>query len=284
MSFRRLGLLLALPTMVGLSLAACGTEDDAAPGPSPGGSGPTAGNGGTDETGGTGGNGASGGNPEGGMGGSDEPGLGGAGGDSAGGAGGDSAGGSGGDAAGAGGEGGAAPVGCHTILQAFDSDPAGAMGTYLTPETGPVQSSTVVWNSNEGVTLKGAGQLNATFGASGEQAQLSLYFTNAVWTCTTKMHAKVKLVATALNHVNGVTLNINTANWTRYSSKFTSTATWTTDTWYSIELPFASADYMDPANTLPDFNNIQAIGVMIQTKSDVTPIPTTLYVDDVWVE
>ena len=294
MSFRRLSLLLALPTVVGLSLAACGTEDDAAPGPSSGGSGPTAGNGGSDETGGTGGNGASGGTePAGGMGGSDEPGPGpgGAGGDSAGGAGGDSAGGAGGDGPGAGGEGGAAPVVCHNILQAFDTDPGGSMGKYLTPSTGPVQSSTVEWNSDEGVIAKGAGKLNATFGALSEQAQLSIYFPSGTkWaTCNTKMHAKVKVLSTGadLSYLNGISLSINSGNATsgRYSSQFVSTATWMMDTWYELELPFATANYQNPANTLPDFNDVNSMGVMLQTKSTgTTPVPTTLYVDDVWVE
>ena len=294
MSFRRLGLLLALPTMVGLSLAACGTEDDAASGPS-GGNGQTAGSGGTDETGGTdtGGNGASGGtNPEGGMGGREEPGPGGAGGDSAGGAGGDSAGGAGGDSAsGAGGEGGApGPVACHNILQAFDTDPGGSMGKYLTPSTGPVQSSTVEWDSTQGVVAVGAGKLNATFGAFSEQAQLSIYFPAAThWpTCNTKMHAKVKLFsAVDLSHVNGVSLSINSGNATsgRYSSQFVSTATWMMDTWYELELPFATASYQNPANTLPDFNDVNSMGVMIHTKTaGTTPVLTTLYVDDVWVE
>jgi len=163
------------------------------------------------------------------------------------------------------------------------------MGKYVTPEApavSPVQSSTVEWVSTaEGVAAPGAGKLNATFGAAGEQAQLSLYFTHAVWTCQTKMHAKVKLVsAVDLSHVSGITLNINSGNWTRYSSQFTGISGWAMDTSYSIELPFATANYQSPANTLPDFNDVQAIGVMVQTKSDVTPVPTTLYVDDVWVE
>ncbi|HEX2673751.1 MAG TPA: hypothetical protein VHM25_22890 [Polyangiaceae bacterium] len=293
MSFRRLSLLLALPTVVGLSLAACGTEDDAASGPPSGGSGPTAGSGGSEETGGgTGGNGASGGtNPEGGMGGSDEPGPGGAGGDSAGGAGagGDSAGGAGGDSPGAGGEGGApGPVVCHNILQAFDTNPGGSMGKYLTPSTGPVQSSTVEWSSTEGVIAAGAGKLNATFGALGEQAQLSIYFpAGTQWpTCNTKMHAKVKIIsAVDLSHLNGIALNINSGTGSRYSSQFVSTATWMMDTWYELELPFATANYQNPANTLPDFTDVNSMGVMLQTKSAGNPpVATTLYVDDVWVE
>src|SRR6478609_4893014 len=163
MSFHRLGFLLTLPTVVGLSLAACGTEDDAAPPPATGGTGASGGseeNGGTGETGGTG---ATGGmmNPEGGMGGHVEPGQAGAGGDSAGGAagaGGDGPGSAGDGNAGAGGEGGQAPVACHTILANFDTDPGGAMGTYLTPDGAPVQSSTVAWSSTEGVLAKGAGK------------------------------------------------------------------------------------------------------------------------------
>lgn len=297
MSSRRLGLLLALPVMVGLSITACGTEDDAAPsGPPQGGSSPTAGSGGKAEEAGNGGTAASAGaSAEGGMGGYVEPSAGGAGADSAGGTGGESAGGEGpgtagdGNWAGEGGEGGASgasgPVACHTILSGFDSDPGEAMGKYLTPETGPVQSSTVEWSSSDGVAAAGVGKLSATFGAAGEQAQLGLYFNHASWTCQKKMHAMVKLVsAVDLSHVKGITLNINSANWTRYSSQFTSTTTWTIGTWYAIELPFATANYMDPANTLPDFNDVQAIGVMVQTKSDVTPVATTLYVDDVWIE
>lgn len=298
MSFRRLGLLLALPTAVGLSLAACGTEDDAAPGLSEGGSKPTAGSGGTNETGGTGGSGATGGsmNTEGGMGGTDEPGPGGAGGDSAGGAG--NAAGAGGDgpsaagagnSPGAGGEGGApGPSACHTVIANFDTDP-GNIGRFVDPNTGPVTSSSVEWTSAEGDPVAGAGKLNATFGAFSEKAQLSLYLpVGTHWTCTTKLHARVKLVAASnIAHINGINFTINTGDNTatrRYALQFTSTTGWTMGMWYSIELPFATAQ-QNPANTPPDFNDVNTIGVMALAKSDgLTPVTTTLYVDDIWVE
>src|SRR6478752_44860 len=172
MSLRRLGLLLALPTMVGLSLAACGTEDDAAPGPGPsGGSGATAGSGGSGETGGTSGSGATGGNlPEAGMGGEPDPGPGGAGGDSSGGAGGDSAAGTGGDSAagaggdgnyaGSGGEGGEGVAPCHVVIQNFTTNPGGGMGLYVGNQTGPVKDeSKVEYSSTEGAAAAGSGKL-----------------------------------------------------------------------------------------------------------------------------
>jgi len=293
MTLRRLGLLLALPTVVGLSLAACGTEDDAAPGPS-GGTGATAGTGGTGANGGTGATGAEAGtdNGEGGMGGvpGPGPGPGGAGGDSSAGAGGDGPGiGGDGNLSGAGGEGGQAPVppvACNVIIQNFNADPGGAMGRYVTPETGPVQSSTVEWSSTEGVTAPGAGKLNATFGALGEQAQLSLY-PSAVLPCVTKLHAKVMLIGADLTAINGLSVSINSGSGTdnRYSAQFASTATWVSNTWYAVELPFATAGYQNPVNTLPDFAHVTGLGFMVQTKTTGTvPVPVTLYVDDVWVE
>ncbi|HYP75193.1 MAG TPA: hypothetical protein VER12_04545 [Polyangiaceae bacterium] len=284
--------------MVGLSLAACGTEDDAAPGPS-GGTGANAGEGANGGAAANGGSGAVGGMAaEGGMAGS-EPGpgpgpgpggAGGSGGDGASGEGGDGPG-SGGDGnlAGAGGEGGQAPLACHTDLFNFTTDPAGSMGKYLTPDTGPVQSSTVEWSSLEGAAAPGAGKLNATFGAAGEQAQLSLYLPKTTWTCTTKLHAKIKIQsATDLSAINGVSLSINSGPYDstgRYSSQFTSTSSFVPDTWYAIELPFATAGYQSPVNTLPDFTDVRSVGVMLQTKATgTTPTPVTLYVDDVWVE
>ena len=164
------------------------------------------------------------------------------------------------------------------------------MGRYVTPSTGPVQSSTVEWNSTEGVIAMGSGKLTATFGALSEQAQLSIYFpTGTKWTtCNTKMHAKVKVhSAVDLSHLNGISLSINSGNATsgRYSSQLVSTTTWLMDTWYELELPFATANYQNPANTLPDFNDVNSMGVMLQTKSAGNPpVPTTLYVDDIWVE
>ncbi|HYQ05165.1 MAG TPA: hypothetical protein VER96_41095 [Polyangiaceae bacterium] len=298
MSFHRLGFLLALPTVVGLSLAACGTEDDAAPPPASGGTGAT---GGSDETGGTGeigGTDATGGtNPGGGTGGHIEPGQAGAGGDSAGGAAG--AGGDGpanagtGNSTGEGGEGGGAPVvpqPCHVILANFDTDPGGSMGKYVNPNTGDNATSTVVWTDAEGVTMTGAGQLNANFGAFGDKAQLSIYFPSGTqWTtCKTKLHAKVKLHSTTdIGHVNGVNMNINSGKTTtsHYSLKFTSTTSWTMDTWYPVEFAFASPDYADPAGTLPDFTDVNSIGVMVEAKTvGITPVPVTMYVDDIWLE
>jgi hypothetical protein len=303
MSLRRLGLLLALPTVVGISLSACGTEDDAAPGPVGGsataGAGPTggsSGNGGTAAVGGM--------DAEGGMAGS-EPGPGpgagaggdgGSAGDAAGGAGGDRSGSAGdGNAAGAGGEGGQVPIACHTDLFKFDTDPGGSMDKYLTPATPtagpvpPVQSSTVEWSSTEGVAAPGAGRLNATFGALGEQAQLSLYTPPGTWACRTKLHAKVKLQsATDLSAINGIAFTINSGpydNTGRYSSQFTSTSSFALDTWYAIELPFATANYQNPASTLPEFTDVRSIGIMVQTKTaGTTPTPVTLFVDDIWVE
>ena len=291
MSLRRLGLLLAVPTVVGLSLSACGTEDDAAP--PMGGSGPVAGAGGTGETGGTGATGAEAGEgAEGGTAGSEHGpgGAGGSAGDTAG-AGGDGPGIAGdGNIAGSGGEGGQVALPCHLDLFNFNADPAGAMGKYLTPSAGPVQSSTVEWSSTDGVgTPPGAGKLNATFGALNEQAQLSLYVPAAPWACTTKLHAKIKIQsATDLSAINGVSFSINSGpydNTGRYSAQFTSTSTFALDTWYSIELPFATASYQQPANTLPDFNDVRGVGVQLQTKTTGTvPTPVTLFVDDVWVE
>jgi hypothetical protein len=300
MSLRRLGLLVALPTVVGLSLTACGTEDDAAPGPPAGGSGATAGAGtaGEGATAGNGGTGAvAGGSGASGSAGEAGEGPGGAGGeagDTAGGAGGEAGDGSAGDGnfAGAGGEGGQAPVvpQCPKVIFNLDADPGGSMGKYLTPATGPVQSSTVEWSSTDGIGASGAGKLNATFGAFGEQAQLSLYLAaNTVWTCTTKLHAKVKLQsATDLSAINGIAFSINSGPYDstgRYASQFTSTSTYAVDTWYSIELPFATAGYQSPPNTPPLFTDVRGIGIMVQTKSTgTTPTPVTLFVDDVWVE
>jgi|GEM_PF-1568015 len=306
MTLRRLGLLLALPTVVGLSLSACGTEDDAAPGPS-GGTGATAGSGGAGANGGTGATGAEAGtdnNGEGGTAGEPGPGPGpgdaGSGGDSAGGAGGEGGdigsagatsggGGTGGSSGGTGGSGGGtAGTGgaCNAIIQAFNTDPGGAMGRYVTPETGPVQSSTVEWSSTEGVTAPGAGKLNATFGALGEQAQLSLY-PSAVLPCVTKLHAKVKLVGADLTAINALSVSINSGSGTdtRYAAQQHLTASWVSDTWYAVELPFATAGYQNPVNTLPDFAHVTGLGFMVQTKTTGTvPVPVTLYVDDVWVE
>ena len=225
---------------------------------------------------------------EGGEGGN-EPGTGGANGE--GGDGGDGAGGAGGDSAGgAGGEGGQAPVACHADLFKFDTDPGtGAMKTYLTPATGPVQNSTVSWDSSEGATTPGAGKLIATFGALGEQAQLSVYPARGPIACRNKLHAMVKLVsATDLSAINGVSLSINSGPFDatgRYSSQFTSTSSWVVNTWYAIELPFASAGYNNPANTPPLFEDVAGFGVQLQTKTTgATPGEVTMYVDDIWVE
>jgi len=294
MSFRRLGLLLALPTVVGISLSACGTEDDAAPGPA-GGSGAIAGAGGHGAT--AGGGGAL--DSEAGDGGGEPgPGAGGEGGDSAGGAGGDSAAGAGGDSAGGadgeGGEGGQAPVACRTDLFKFDTDPGtGSMKTYLTPATGPVQSSTVSWSADVGAPTPGSGpgsgKLIATFGALGEQAQLSVYPPAGPLACQTKLHAMVKLISAGdLSTLNGISLSINSGPFDatgRYSSQFTSTASWVTDTWYAIELPFATAGYQNPPNTLPLFEDVRGFGVQLQTKTTgAIPVEVTMYVDDIWVE
>lgn len=168
------------------------------------------------------------------------------------------------------------------------------MGIYLTslaPSGGPVppvKGSTVEWSSSEGFTLPGAGKLNATFGAFGEQAQLSLFPLPGTWTCSTTLHARVKLVsAIDLSQINGMSLGINSGSGSdvRYSAAFTSTTNWTMDTWYAIELPFATAGLQIPANTLPDFTHVTGVGVQLQTKTvGPTPVPVTLYVDDVWVE
>jgi hypothetical protein len=302
MSLRRLGLLV-LPTLVGLSLSACGTEDDAAPGPPSGGSGATAGAGGSGN-GGNGGTGAVAGlDGEGGMGGDSDPGPGpGPGG--AGGSAGDWAGGAGGEGGsdpggagegGIGGEGGQAPVTCHTDLFKFDAD--GSMDIYLQPTKPaappyqPVHDSTFGWSATEGVAAPGAGRLDATFGTLGEKAQLSLYLpANTAFVCQTKLHAKVKLQSATndLSAINGISFSISSGPWGgtgRYSNQFTSTTNFELDTWYSIELPFATAGFQSPDNTLPLFTDVRGLGVMVETKTTgAAPTPVTLFVDDVWVE
>lgn len=133
----------------------------------------------------------------------------------------------------------------------------------------------------------GAAKLLAKFSAAGEQAQLSLYFTpHASWDCRTKVRAKVKLVSVAgLGYVNGLAMSINSGT-SSYSAQFTSTTGWSMDTWYTVELPFATASYQNPAATLPVFTDVASIGIMVQIKSaaGTVPVETTLYVDDVWLE
>ena len=59
----------------------------------------------------------------------------------------------------------------------------------------------------------------------------------------------------------------------------------TLDTWYEIELPFATAGYKNPAGTLPDFTNVVGIGFQLKAVTAGTlPVETTMYVDDVWLE
>jgi len=171
------------------------------------------------------------------------------------------------------------------LLANFDTDPGGAMGRYVNPSSGPVKDSVVSWTDAEGVDALGAGKLLATFRVAGEQAQLSLYFNHATWVCQTKLHAKVKLIAaTDLTHINGVSLTINSGTGS-YSAHFTSTTSWAMDTWYSIELPFLTASYQSPANTLPVFTDVTSIGIQALARTTGTiPVDTTMYVDDVWVE
>ena len=205
-------------------------------------------------------------------------------------AGGDSAGGADGE----GGEGGQAPVACRVDLFKFDTDPGtGSMKTYLTPATGPVQSSTVSWSPDVGAPTPGSGpgsgKLIATFGALGEQAQLSVYPPAGPLACHTKLHAKVKLISAGdLSTLNGISLSINSGPFDstgRYSSQLTSTSSWALDTWYTIELPFATAGYQSPPNTLPLFEDVRGFGVQLQTKSTgATPVEVTMYVDDIWVD
>lgn len=294
MSLRRLGLLLALPTMVGLSLAACGTEDDAAPGPGPsGGSGATAGSGGSGETGGTSGSGATGGNlPEAGVGGEPGPGPGGAGGDSSAGAGGDSAAGAGGDSAagaggdgnyaGSGGEGGEGVAPCHVVIQNFSSDPGAGMGLYIGSQTGPVKDdSSVTYSSTEGAAATGSGKLFAKLSAYGQFAQLGLFLpSNTVWTCKSKLHAMVKLQsATDLTHLTGIEFSLSSNNYAIYTPQLNSTTGFAMNTWTPIVLNFATAT---PA---PKFDSVSGIGFQLKTVAAGTvPVDTTLFVDDVWLE
>ncbi|MEI9941510.1 MAG: hypothetical protein WDO69_30185 [Pseudomonadota bacterium] len=303
MSLRRLSLLLALPTLVGISLSACGTEDDSAPGPA-GGSGATAGSAGNPETAGKGGSGAEAGtDAEGGMAGS-EPGPGGSGGSAGepsdagsggeagsltGGTGGKGGGGTGGTAGtggkgGAGGASGTAGTGggaCHTDIQNFNTDPAGGMGRYLADTaTGSVTNSTVVYSSLQGAAAPGSGQLNATFGAYGDAVQLGLFLNGKVWTCTTKLHAMVKLVATPdLSHIAGINFSVSSNNYGTYSAKMVSTTGFALDTWTPIALDLTTV------TPVPKFTDISGIGFqLVAVSSGPTPVTTTMYVDDVWVE
>jgi len=287
MSFRRLGLLLAVPTVVGLSLSACGTEDDAAPGPGAAGSGVAGGNGGTGAAAGHGGTGAVGGMDyaEGGMAGM-ETGPGGSGGDGLGGAGGDgpAAAGDGNTAAGAGGEAGAGTLGCRQNLQNFTTNPGGGIGLYIgdPAQTTPVKDSTVVWNSTQGSAAQGAGQLNATFGAYSEYAQIGVYLSPPLnsWTCTKKLHAMVKLVsATDLSHLLAVHLSVSSDNYGIYTAVDVPIAGFVLNTWKAIELNLATAE------TPPKFTAINGVGIQLKTVAVGTlPVATTMYVDDLWVE
>lgn len=204
---------------------------------------------------------------------------------------------------------GPADAGCTTtfggdVLYAFDNNalvfsgpapnPAGPLppGWFAYPEpagSAALKQSGTAWTTNEGHTCPGAMVVTSNFTVYGTlEKVMALINFNANWATPkmyVRMHAWVKITmpagATTLDYLDGIQLDANTDNYMAFKGVTVSASSFADGNWHEIVL-----ELMPPSYVATDIRQVgvQLIAKPTASASTPAPFPTTMYVDDIWLE
>jgi hypothetical protein len=199
---------------------------------------------------------------------------------------------------------------CHTtfpgdVLYPFDSAsmivtgsaadlmgavPSGRWFPYPEPQgSAALRDSASAWSDVEGHSCSGALAMTASFTVYGPlEKVLGLINFNANWMTPkayTRMHAWVKVALPSsgnLDHLDAIQLAVNSNNYMSFLGNTVPVSPWVDGDWHEIVL-----DLVPSTNYLPA--DIRQIGVQLIAKGVAgvgpsAPVPTTFYVDDIWLE
>jgi hypothetical protein len=154
----------------------------------------------------------------------------------------------------------------------------------------PVPDTVIQRNATEGYSCPGSLEMMVPFTAYGTQSDAQINFSPVQnWVGYRKLHARVKIVMPStgnLDHINGVQFAVNSDNYMNYDGKFTSASTFMDFGWHDIELDLTLGAAAPP----PQLDSIIQVQVQLQTPmmapamGPAAPVPTTILVDDVWIE
>jgi hypothetical protein len=168
--------------------------------------------------------------------------------------------------------------------------PSGRWFAYPEPQgSAALRDSASAWSDVEGHSCPGALAMSANFTVYGPlEKVLGLINFNANWMTPkayTRMHAWVKVPLPSsgtLDHLDAIQLAVNTNNYTSFLGNTVPVSPWVDGDWHEIVLDLVPSTSYVPAD-------IRQIGVQLIAKGVAgagpsAPVPTTFYVDDIWLE
>ena len=153
----------------------------------------------------------------------------------------------------------------------------------------PVPDSFVRRNATEGYSCAGALELYVPFTEYGQQTDVQINFNpEQDWTGYTKLHARVKIPDPGtgnLDHINGVQFAVNSDMYMNYDGKFNAGSMFADFDWHALELDLTVGGG-DPPPTLDAMIQVQVQIQVLPMEPDAggAPVPTTILVDDIWIE
>ena len=152
-----------------------------------------------------------------------------------------------------------------------------------------LSASTTAWNATEGHSCPGSAALTANFTVYGAAERvMALVNFNANWATPkayARFHAWIKIAAPStgnLDHLDGLQLITNTNSYSAFQGAFVSASLFADGDWHEVV-----RDLVPGATYVPGVINqagVQIIAKGAPPAGSTAPVPTTIYIDDLWVE
>jgi hypothetical protein len=185
------------------------------------------------------------------------------------------------------------------ILYKFDSATGVFEGTVPAPTVPPgwfayaegptadtaLKASTTGWSSTEGHSCPGSLTMTGAFTAYGNGDKLmALVNFNANWATPkayVRLHAwvKVQIPTTGTLDLSSVHIQANTNNFTGYTESSLPASTFLDGDWHEITHALVVG-----TNYVPENVNQMGIQIFPLAAGTDTPVPVTIFIDDIWLE
>jgi len=152
-----------------------------------------------------------------------------------------------------------------------------------------LSDSTTAWSASEGHSCPGALALTANFTVyAGSERVMALVNFNANWASPkayVRLHAWIKVAIPStgnLDHLDGVLLATNTNNFNAFQGASLPASNFSDGEWHEIVRELVPGSSYFPA--MVNQVGVQVIAKGVPPAGSSAPVPTTLFIDDIWLE
>ncbi|MGC4089096.1 MAG: hypothetical protein QM756_14675 [Polyangiaceae bacterium] len=207
--------------------------------------------------------------------------------------------------AGAGGVGGSGPVKCTSsspkgaLLYSFEdatlSGNTGLSGGWITYVEGAgLSSAEIKWNETEGKSCPGALSLGVPFSVYQDPNRVMAVINfNEDWTGKLVLHASIKVLEPTtgpISYLLGLQFSVSSGgNYEAFRGSFLNAALFTDRAWHDVSIPLNAKDPTTGDNAYVP-GQVRQIGMQVASAAAKpsgapdAPLPTTVLIDDIWIE